>query len=160
MGETFWPYGVGSGPLDELLARFFRDLPSDGSDLGRMLTDDGIELLRLAVRQAGRWGNPDVDTEHLLWAATHVDGSRALLDHEGFQTGRLARAMEGTGKHHDTLLAWSALVLGTLAGVAFLVAATRPGGTATGEWVAAAICLGVAAVALVDLFVLRYRPRS
>lgn len=101
--ETFWPYGVGPGPLDELLTRFFRDLSADSYRLARLLTEDSIELLRLAVRQAGRWGNPNVDTEHLLWAATQIDDSRGFLDHEEFQPGRIARSMEGTGEHDDRL---------------------------------------------------------
>lgn len=99
--ESFWPYGVGPGPLDELLAGFLRELSSDSARFARSLTEDAVDLLRLAIRQAGQWGNPEVDTEHLLWAASQVDDSRRLLEHAGFTPSLVARSVEGTGRHPE-----------------------------------------------------------
>lgn len=58
------------------------------------------------------------------------------------------------------VLAVVALIGGTAGAVAFALAARQPDGTATGEWVAAGICLVVALTALVDLVVLARRPRT
>jgi hypothetical protein len=57
------------------------------------------------------------------------------------------------------VLAVAALLGGTVGAIAFALAARRPDGTATGEWVAAGICGVVALTALIDLVVLARRPR-
>jgi len=56
-------------------------------------------------------------------------------------------------------LAWIALVAGLAAAIAFSVAALDPGGSALAEGMVAGICLLTAAIAFVDLLVLRRRPR-
>lgn len=58
------------------------------------------------------------------------------------------------------VLAVLALVAGSVGAVAFALAARRADGTATGEWVAAGICVLVALTAVVDLAVLRTRTRN
>ncbi|WP_306193241.1 Clp protease N-terminal domain-containing protein, partial [Streptomyces sp. MK5] len=40
-------------------------------------------LINLAARRALEDGTPDLDTEHLLWAATQVEPSRGLLTQAG-----------------------------------------------------------------------------
>jgi hypothetical protein len=56
------------------------------------------------------------------------------------------------------VIAVVALVGGLVGAFAFGAAAGRPDGTTTGEWVAAAICAGVALTALIDLLILCRRP--
>lgn len=91
----FWPYGVGSGALDELLGRFLADL-----DLDRMPSEDTVELLRRAMRRAGALGAPHVGTEHLLAATVETGGGRAVLEEAGADPERVARVAEGAGEHH------------------------------------------------------------
>ncbi|KWW99587.1 ATP-dependent Clp protease ATP-binding subunit [Carbonactinospora thermoautotrophica] len=98
---SFWPYGFGRSPLDELLARFFGEMPGFDTpshlqrvDLGRLLSEDAIELLRIATRQAAAWGSPDLDTEHLLWAATQMEPTQRVLRQAGADPAALARAIE------------------------------------------------------------------
>ena len=54
----FWPYGY--SPLDEILARFFGDLgPGPGVrriDIGRLLSEDAVDLLRIPAERAAEWG--------------------------------------------------------------------------------------------------------
>ncbi|RBQ15286.1 ATP-dependent Clp protease ATP-binding subunit [Spongiactinospora rosea] len=97
----FWPYGY--SPLDELLARFFGGLgPPEQSgaesrrrvDIGRLLSEDAVELLRLAVHEASEWGSQYLDTEHLLWAATRLDSTRGPLERAGADPDALAGTIQ------------------------------------------------------------------
>lgn len=90
----FWPYGVGSGALDELLGRFLADL-----DLDRMPSEDSVDVLRRAMRRAGALGTPAIGSEHLLAAVAEVDGGRALLHEAGADPALVARNAERAGEH-------------------------------------------------------------
>jgi ATP-dependent Clp protease ATP-binding subunit ClpC len=71
------PFGsgeFGSSPFDEFLARFFggpvQRRPAQRIDIGQLMTEQARELVRDAATQAAQWGDTDLDTDHLLWAAT------------------------------------------------------------------------------------------
>lgn len=79
-------YGFGpSDPFGDLLNRFFGMSPASSPSavqrvpIGRLLTESSQELLNLAARRAQQDGSSDLDTEHLLWAATKVEPARSLL---------------------------------------------------------------------------------
>ncbi|MBL1104243.1 ATP-dependent Clp protease ATP-binding subunit [Streptomyces sp. 5-8] len=89
------PFGS-SDPFSELLNRFFGMSPASSPPavqrvpIGRLLTESSQELLNLAVQRAVEDGTSDLDTEHLLWAATQVDPSRRLLSEAGVAPDALA----------------------------------------------------------------------
>ncbi|MFF8883411.1 ATP-dependent Clp protease ATP-binding subunit [Streptomyces flaveolus] len=90
-------FGLGSSdPFSDLLNRFFGMSPTSSPPavqrvpIGRLLTESSQELLNLAARRAVEDGTSDLDTEHLLWAATKVDPARGLLARAGADPDALA----------------------------------------------------------------------
>jgi ATP-dependent Clp protease ATP-binding subunit ClpC len=89
------PFGS-QDPFSELFNRFFGMSPASSPPavqrvpIGRLLTESSQELLNLAARKAVEDGTADLDTEHLLWAATKVDPSRRLLTQVGVDPDSLA----------------------------------------------------------------------
>jgi ATP-dependent Clp protease ATP-binding subunit ClpC len=89
------PYGS-QDPFNELFNRFFGMSPASSPPavqrvpIGRLLTESSQQLLDLAARRAVEDGTTDLDTEHLLWAATQVDPSRRLLTQVGVNPDALA----------------------------------------------------------------------
>ncbi|MGW1605798.1 ATP-dependent Clp protease ATP-binding subunit, partial [Streptomyces eurythermus] len=89
------PFGS-SDPFSELLNRFFGMSPASSPPavqrvpIGRLLTESSQELLNLAAQRAVDDGTSDLDTEHLLWAATRVEPSRRLLSQAGVDPDALA----------------------------------------------------------------------
>ncbi|MFI8951546.1 ATP-dependent Clp protease ATP-binding subunit [Streptomyces sp. NPDC053750] len=90
-------FGLGSSdPFSDLLNRFFGMSPASSPPavqrvpIGRLLTESSHELLNLAARRALEDGTSDLDTEHLLWAATKVDPARGLLAQAGADPDTLA----------------------------------------------------------------------
>ncbi|WP_030421431.1 ATP-dependent Clp protease ATP-binding subunit [Streptomyces sp. SCSIO 75703] len=85
-----------SDPFGELLGRFFGMSPGSSPPavqrvpVGRLLSQSSRELLRLAAERAAGDGATDLDTEHLLWAATRVEPSRGLLAQAGVDPDGLA----------------------------------------------------------------------
>lgn len=85
-----------SDPFSEMLNRFFGMSPASSPPavqrvpIGRLLTESSHELLNLATRKAAEDGTSDLDTEHLLWAATRVEPSRRLLVQGGVDPDTLA----------------------------------------------------------------------
>ncbi|MGV9353127.1 ATP-dependent Clp protease ATP-binding subunit [Streptomyces misionensis] len=82
------PFGAPFGsqdPFSELLNRFFGMSPASSPPavqrvpIGRLLTESSQQLLNLAAQRAAEDGTSDLDTEHLLWAATKVEPARRLL---------------------------------------------------------------------------------
>ena len=77
------PYGPGdhgASPFDDFLARFYGSpRRPQRIDIGKLMTEQARELVRDAAAQAAQWGDPDLDTEHLLWAATRQEPVRRLL---------------------------------------------------------------------------------
>ncbi|MGW6534558.1 ATP-dependent Clp protease ATP-binding subunit [Streptomyces sp. NPDC055051] len=91
-GSSFGP----SDPFGDLLNRFFGMSPASSPPavqrvpIGRLLTESSHELLNTATRKAVEDGTTDLDTEHLLWAATQVEPTRRLLARAGVDPGALA----------------------------------------------------------------------
>ncbi|MBD0424502.1 ATP-dependent Clp protease ATP-binding subunit [Streptomyces sp. TRM S81-3] len=90
-------FGFGSSdPFSELLNRFFGMSPASSPPavqrvpIGRLLTESSQELLNMAARRALEDGTTDLDTEHLLWAATKVEPSRGILAQAGMDPDALA----------------------------------------------------------------------
>ncbi|AZP22510.1 ATP-dependent Clp protease ATP-binding subunit [Streptomyces aquilus] len=86
------PYGSAFGssdPFSDLFNRFFGMSPASSPPavqrvpIGRLLSEPSQELLSLAAQRAVQDGTSDLDTDHLLWAATQVEPSRSLLTQAG-----------------------------------------------------------------------------
>jgi ATP-dependent Clp protease ATP-binding subunit ClpC len=93
---AFDPFGdSGSSPFDDMLARFFGGAvpqrPAQRIDIGQLLTEQARELVRDAATQAAQWGDADLDTDHLLWAATRQESDRRLLSAAGADPDAIAR---------------------------------------------------------------------
>ncbi|WP_197085035.1 ATP-dependent Clp protease ATP-binding subunit [Saccharothrix sp. ST-888] len=58
--------------------------------IGRMLSDSARTLLAVASDRATDDGSSELDTDHLLWAATQVEQSRHLLERAGIDPDQLA----------------------------------------------------------------------
>ncbi|MFJ8357129.1 ATP-dependent Clp protease ATP-binding subunit [Streptomyces sp. NPDC093984] len=91
---TISPFGSGD-PFSELFNRFFGMSPATSPPavqrvpIGRLLSDSAHELLATAGTRAAEDGS-DLDTVHLLWAATQVPAARQVLAQAGADPGRLA----------------------------------------------------------------------
>src|SRR6478609_11534836 len=93
--------GFGSDDaFSELLNRFFGLNPAASPPavqrvpIGRLLTESARDLIARAELRAQEDGSTDLDTPHLLWAATQVDPSRGLLAQAGADPDELAAAIE------------------------------------------------------------------
>jgi ATP-dependent Clp protease ATP-binding subunit ClpC len=102
MTTGFWanePFG--SDPFEEFLARFFGGAREGGAgriDLGRLMSQDARQMVSDAAKKAAELGSTDVDTEHLLWAATHREPSRQLLARAGADPTALGAEIEEHGR--------------------------------------------------------------
>lgn len=89
----------GADPFSDLLDRFFGTSPHSSPPavqrvpVGRLLTDAARDLLARACARAGEDGSGDLDTGHLLWAATRIDPARSLLSGAGADPDALASAL-------------------------------------------------------------------
>ncbi|MGW8952470.1 ATP-dependent Clp protease ATP-binding subunit [Streptomyces sp. NPDC055709] len=103
---TTSPFGSGD-PFSDFFDRFFGMSPAASPPavqrvpIGRLLSDSSHELLAAAGGRAAEDG-ADLDTVHLLWAATQVPASRQLLEQSGVDPDHLAGSLEaalptGTG---------------------------------------------------------------
>ncbi|MEU8138147.1 ATP-dependent Clp protease ATP-binding subunit [Streptodolium elevatio] len=95
---TMSSFGFGADdPFSGLLNRFLgldaRTSPPavQRVPIGRLLTDSARELLATASNKAQEDGSSDLDTEHLLWAATQTEPARALLAKAAAEPDRLGR---------------------------------------------------------------------
>jgi ATP-dependent Clp protease ATP-binding subunit ClpC len=98
---TYDPFGsgeFGASPFDDFFSRYFGgSVPQRQPrrvDIGQLLTEQARELLRDAATQAAQWGDSDLDTDHLLWAATKEEPTRRLLTAAGADPGAIARDIE------------------------------------------------------------------
>jgi ATP-dependent Clp protease ATP-binding subunit ClpC len=98
---AYHPYGpgdFGASPFDEFLARFFGGAmpsrPVQRVDIGQLLTAQSKEVLQDAATQASQWGDPDLDTDHLLWAACQQESVRRLLSGAGADPDVITRDIE------------------------------------------------------------------
>ncbi|GAB3171467.1 ATP-dependent Clp protease ATP-binding subunit [Streptomyces incanus] len=83
-------------PFADLLNRFFGMSPLTSPPavqrvpIGKLLSASAQELLSTASEQAVKDGSSELDTDHLLWAATQVGPSRGVLEQAGVDPDRLA----------------------------------------------------------------------
>ncbi|POM25593.1 Negative regulator of genetic competence ClpC/MecB [Actinomadura rubteroloni] len=98
-------YGGGRDPFEELLARFFGAgsprPPVERVNIARLMSEPARELVRDAAAQAAQWGSPDLDTDHLLWAATRQQGTRQWLERAGADADALAGEVERTSRRAE-----------------------------------------------------------
>jgi len=95
--DPFASGDFGASPFDDIFSRFFGgQLPQRPQriDIGQLLTEQGREVIRDAATEAARWGDPDLDTDHLLWAATKQESVRRLLSAAGADPDAIARRIE------------------------------------------------------------------
>ncbi|TQF06567.1 ATP-dependent Clp protease ATP-binding subunit [Kitasatospora acidiphila] len=92
-----YPSAFGAGdPFSDLFSRFFGMSPMSSPPavqrvpIGRLLSDSAQELIEAAAQRAAEDGSNDLDTGHLLWAATQVDSSRRMLERAGVDPDELA----------------------------------------------------------------------
>jgi ATP-dependent Clp protease ATP-binding subunit ClpC len=103
---TYDPFGsgeFGASPFDDFFNRYFGgsvpQRPARRVDIGQLLTEQARELLRGAATEAAQWGDPDLDTDHLLWAATKQEPTRRLLTAAGADPDAIARDIESRAHH-------------------------------------------------------------
>jgi ATP-dependent Clp protease ATP-binding subunit ClpC len=101
--DPFGPGDYGTGPFDDLFARFFSGSLPQGPvrriDIGQLLTGQARDIVRDAASAAGQWGDADLDTDHLLWAATRQESVRRLLAAAGADPDAVARTIESHSAH-------------------------------------------------------------
>ncbi|HEU0088040.1 MAG TPA: ATP-dependent Clp protease ATP-binding subunit [Pseudonocardiaceae bacterium] len=86
--------GSGGGePPDDFYSRFLGSGPGRPAriDFERLLTQPARALLTAAARHSAERGGTDLDTDHLLWAATQVEPTRTLIARTGADPEALAR---------------------------------------------------------------------
>ncbi len=92
---TLPPLGA-NDPFSDLFSRFFGMSPRTSPPavqrvpIGRLLNDSSRELIEAASQRAAEDGSSDLDTGHLLWAATQVDSSRRMLERAGADPDEIA----------------------------------------------------------------------
>ncbi|EIE98178.1 ATP-dependent Clp protease ATP-binding subunit [Saccharomonospora glauca] len=88
----------GPSPFDQLLAQFFGNaMPGrrpHAVGITRLMSEQALALVSAAVRQVSEWRQSELDSTHLLWAATRVPGSRELLQRAGANPDALAERVE------------------------------------------------------------------
>ena len=92
------PGGFGASPFDDFLARISGagsgpQRPGQRVDITQLMSGPARELLAAAAAQAAQWGVADLDTEHLLWAASTLEPTRTLLARAGADPDAIARSI-------------------------------------------------------------------
>jgi len=99
------PYGTGdfgASPFDDFLARFYgAQRRPQRIDIGQLMTEQARELVREAAAQAAQWGDADLDTDHLLWAATRQEPVRRLLSAAGADPDAIAHDIESRAQRGE-----------------------------------------------------------
>jgi ATP-dependent Clp protease ATP-binding subunit ClpC len=86
-------------PFNDLLNRFFGMSPQSSPPavqrvpIGQLLTDSARDLIGRASARAAEDGSADLDTEHLLWAATQMEPTRGILAAANVDPEQLARTV-------------------------------------------------------------------
>ncbi|RFS87256.1 ATP-dependent Clp protease ATP-binding subunit [Actinomadura spongiicola] len=93
-----WYGSGGMDPFEEMLARFFgaraQRRPVERISLARLMSEPARELVRDAAAQAAQWGSVDLDTDHLLWAATRQQGTRQWMARAGADPDKIKNEIE------------------------------------------------------------------
>jgi ATP-dependent Clp protease ATP-binding subunit ClpC len=113
-GAARSPFGGRSSLFDEFFSDFFGDSPlggrtaGDGAgmtttrprrpaeqiDVTQYFSDATRQLLQHAAQKAMEWGSLDVDSTHLLWAATQDEVVRHVLQQVGADPAAIAAQIE------------------------------------------------------------------
>ncbi|MGY1605840.1 MULTISPECIES: ATP-dependent Clp protease ATP-binding subunit [unclassified Geodermatophilus] len=97
MTTPFFPGPYGS-PFDDFFARYLgggQGVPRQRVDITQFLSQQARELVNAAAHQAVATGSADLDTEHLLWAMTGDETTRAFLSRTGADPDRLRSELDG-----------------------------------------------------------------
>ena len=99
-GGFYGPEGSGPSPFDDFIARLSGagqgpPRPAHRVDITRLMSGEARELLGAAVTLVAERGGSDLDTEHLLWAATKLEPTRQMLARAGADPDAFARTIEG-----------------------------------------------------------------
>ncbi|GAA1847314.1 ATP-dependent Clp protease ATP-binding subunit [Actinomadura bangladeshensis] len=99
-------YGAGGmDPFEEMLARFFGSRahrrPQERISIARLMSEPARELVRDAAAQAAQWGSVDLDTDHLLWAATRQQGTRQWIVRAGADPDKIKEEIESHGRRGE-----------------------------------------------------------
>ncbi|GAA4239751.1 ATP-dependent Clp protease ATP-binding subunit [Actinomadura meridiana] len=93
-----WHGSGGMDPFEEMLARFFgaraQRRPVERISIARLMSEPARELVRDAAAQAAQWGSVDLDTDHLLWAATRQQGTRQWMARAGADPDKIRGEIE------------------------------------------------------------------
>ena len=104
----YGPGDFGPGPFDEFLARYFGmggnpQRRPQRVDITELMSGPARQLVAAAAAKAAEWGNPDLDTVHLLWAAAKTEPTRQLLSSAGADPDALASQAENSVPHGNHL---------------------------------------------------------
>jgi ATP-dependent Clp protease ATP-binding subunit ClpC len=113
MTGFFGPGGAsGSSPFDDFLARFLgaaegTSRPVQRVDITHLMSQQAQELVAAAARVTSERGGRDLDSHHLLWAATEAETTRAMLERAGADPNALQQRVERelpgpSGEEHQT----------------------------------------------------------
>jgi ATP-dependent Clp protease ATP-binding subunit ClpC len=120
--------GLGSGfgglsMFDDFFSRFLGDSPGGGTvrstarsdprveqvDVTELFSDATNELLQRAARAAVDWGNPDIDTDHLLHAALDDEVVVHVLEQVGADPKSIAAQIEDEAERGSSTAATPSL---------------------------------------------------
>ncbi|NVI92517.1 ATP-dependent Clp protease ATP-binding subunit [Actinomadura sp. BRA 177] len=100
-----WYGSGGMDPFEEMLARFFgaraHRRPQERISIARLMSEPARELVRDAAAQAAQWGSVDLDTDHLLWAATRQQGTRQWIARAGADPDKIRSEIEEHGRRGE-----------------------------------------------------------
>ncbi|MEU8341073.1 ATP-dependent Clp protease ATP-binding subunit [Spirillospora sp. NPDC048832] len=100
-----WYGPSGMDPFEEMLARFFgaraQRRPQERISIARLMSEPARELVRDAAAQAAQWGSVDLDTDHLLWAATRQQGTRQWIARAGADPDKIKGEIEGHARRGE-----------------------------------------------------------
>ncbi|NKZ07823.1 ATP-dependent Clp protease ATP-binding subunit [Actinomadura latina] len=100
-----WYGSEGMDPFEEMLARFFgaraQRRPKERISIARLMSEPARELVRDAAAQAAQWGSVDLDTDHLLWAATRQQGTRQWIARAGADPDKIKSEIETHGRRGE-----------------------------------------------------------
>ncbi|WP_435829152.1 ATP-dependent Clp protease ATP-binding subunit [Actinocatenispora sera] len=97
MSNSYLGPGEVPDPLSQLLSQFLGGglrRPARRIDIGRLMSAETREMVAAAGREAQRHGDAELDTDHLLWAATQQDRTRQLLAAAGGDPDAIAQRIE------------------------------------------------------------------
>ncbi|WP_116051111.1 ATP-dependent Clp protease ATP-binding subunit [Amycolatopsis palatopharyngis] len=98
----FFAPGPGGSPFDEFISQFFGGAAGGrrpyAVDITRLMSEQSRQLLTAAATHAAEQGSAELDTAHLLWAATQAPGSCDLLERVGADPKAIAAELDRSGQ--------------------------------------------------------------